>query len=139
VGFIIGVAATVVGGIILFLLIPYFQQPNITASWALTSDQPGTSKIVLDVHNDGDRTVTGCIGHWTIADKATGEQLVSVYIDLFDVPAHGAAVPDFGTEPKPFVRFSASSLPSVRNMPADILMDITCNGYHSESVWSTNW
>jgi hypothetical protein len=136
---VIAVAATVVGGIILLLLIPYFQQPNITSSWSLTSDQPGTSKIVLDVHNDGDRTVTGCIGHWTIVDRATGEQLVSVYTNLFDVPAHGAAVPDSGTESKPFVRFSASSLPPVRNAPADIDMDITCNGYHSKSVWSTQW
>lgn len=138
-GFVVGVAAAIISGIVLAWLIPTLQQPKLVAAWALTSDQPGTTKIVLDVHNDGDRTVIGCIGNWMIVDKTTGQQLASFSSGTFDVPAHSAAVPDYGTDSKPFIRVSNGHLPPTSGMPVNIVMDITCGGYRTEIVDPTNW
>jgi hypothetical protein len=137
--FVGSVLAAIVAGIVLVFLVPSFEQPDLVATWALTSDQPGTTKIVLDVHNDGDRTVTGCEGNWRIVDKATDQTLASFDSDTFDVPSHGAAVPVFESESKPTILVSNDHLPPTRQAPVNIILDITCGDYHTELVYPTNW
>lgn len=128
---ITGIVVAIVGGLLLAWLVPRFTEPDLVGvNWEMYSEHPGTSIILLYVHNDGNKSAVGCTGHWSLEDM-TGRQFVTLQSTGFWVPAHSDAIPLWGgINSKPVFQIFWNDYPP-HGTQTTLTIYVSCAGYRS--------